>query len=182
LNGTWVAIEPTPGYELLPPVRPWSERIARALWAVGNWAQSHALGLLATVLSFVVIAIRRHDVLDRVATLGFALIGRHDPRRYVMHALKLIECRSRWAGRARPPGITPARWYYPLASDGAGDARAALEGLIRLAGWATHAPARSGLPAPAGTHEIQQICRSAVRAWTLARFRHALACRPGKAA
>ncbi len=182
LNGTWVAIEPTPGYELLPPVRPWSEQFARALWAVGNWARSHALGILATVLSFVVIVIRRHDVLDRVATLGFALFGRHDLRRYVMRALKLIECRSRWAGRARPPGITPARWYYPLASDGAGDARSALEGLIRLAGWATHAPTRSGLPAFAGTHEIRQICRSAVRAWTLARFRQALASRPGTAA
>ena len=99
-----------------------------------------------------------------------------------MRALTLIERRSRWAGRARPPGITPARWYYPLAWDGAGDARAALEGLIRLVGWATHAPARSGLPASGGTHEIQLICRSAVRAWTLARFRQTPPSRAGKAA
>jgi protein-glutamine gamma-glutamyltransferase len=181
-NGTWVAVEPTPGYELLPAVRPWSEQIAQALWAVGNWARGHVAVLLASVLSLVLIVIRRHHVLDRAATLGFALIGWRDPRRYVMRALTLIECRSRWAGRARPPGITPARWYYPLAHDAAGEARTALEELIRLAGWATHAPARSGLPAPAGTPDIPQTCRSAVRAWTLARFRQALTSRPGKAA
>ena len=50
-NGTWVAIEPTPGYELLPPVRPWSERIARACWASRSRRELHALGLLATVLA-----------------------------------------------------------------------------------------------------------------------------------
>ena len=99
-----------------------------------------------------------------------------------MRALKLIECRARWAGRMRPPGLTLARWYCPVAGDGAGDARAALEGLVRLADWAIHAPDRPGLPAPAGGYDIQQTCRSAVRAWTLARFRRALASRTGKAA
>src|SRR5205807_1640324 len=32
-DGVWVAIEPTPGYELLPPAYPWTERLAGALAA-----------------------------------------------------------------------------------------------------------------------------------------------------
>ena len=36
-DGLWVAIEPTPGYELLPPVRPWTkQRLARARGGVGR--------------------------------------------------------------------------------------------------------------------------------------------------
>ena len=46
-DGRWVAVEPTPGYELMPPVRAWSERIARALGGGGEWARGHAAGLLA---------------------------------------------------------------------------------------------------------------------------------------
>jgi hypothetical protein len=30
-DGHWITVEPTPGYELLPPVQPWSELIAQAL-------------------------------------------------------------------------------------------------------------------------------------------------------
>ena len=46
-DGLWVAVEPTPGYELMPPVRAWSERIAQALAAAGRWVRGHAAGLLA---------------------------------------------------------------------------------------------------------------------------------------
>ena len=37
-DGLWVAVEPTPGYELMPPVRSWSELFADALLALGRWA------------------------------------------------------------------------------------------------------------------------------------------------
>ncbi len=48
-NGLWIAIEPTPGYELLPPIRPWSERIAQALSAAGRWVRNHAAGLVVAL-------------------------------------------------------------------------------------------------------------------------------------
>ena len=111
-----------------------------------------------------------------------ASISGHDPRRCVMRALKLIERRARWAGRPRPPGLTLARWYVPVARRSAGRA----PGRPRRA----RPPGRLGDPRPRPVgpararerSDIQQTCRSAVRAWTLARFRHAIPSQLRKAA
>jgi transglutaminase-like putative cysteine protease len=170
-TGRWIAVEPTPGYELMPPVRPRSESIARALATAGRWARAHAAGLLAAAVLLGALVIRRRDVVDRLATIALGLAPGHDPRRRVLRSLKLIELRARWAGRARPPGLTPARWYLPVAVGTAGEPRHSLEGLVRLAGWAAHAPAGAGPPAT--EDDIRRTCRSALGAWTLSRFRRA---------
>jgi hypothetical protein len=170
-DGRWVAVEPTPGYELMPPVRAWSDHVARALRAAVKWARDHVAGLLAAASAIGVLALRRRDVLDRLATIALALHPGHDPRRFVMRTLSLIEHRARWAGRPRPSGLTLSRWYFPVAHREAGEPRDALEGLVRLADWAAYAPSGPGLPAP--EDDILRTCRSAVRAWTLARFRQA---------
>jgi hypothetical protein len=170
-DGRWVAVEPTPGYELMPPVRAWSDRVARALRAAVRWAREHVAVLLAAASAIGVLALHRRDVRDRLATIALGLLPGRDPRAWVMRSLKLIELRARWAGSARPSGLTLSRWYFPVADRAAGEARAALEGLVRLADWATHAPAGPGLPAP--EDDILRTCRVAVRAWTLSRFRRA---------
>ena len=183
-DGLWVAIEPTPGYELMPPYRPWSERIAEGLADIGRWVRGHAALLLATFVGLIVMVLRRHLLLDRLATIMFALIPAGDsPRRLVMRALTLIERRARWAGRMRPPGRTLARWYCPLAGLATSEPRVALEGLVRLADWATHAPEQPGLAATPIDCDHQQTCSYAVRAWTLAHFRAQVSSnRTGKAA
>lgn len=178
-DGLWVAVEPTPGYELMPPVRPWHERLARALEAVGRWAVRHAAGLSALAVGLGVLAVRRRDVFDRLATLAFDLRPGRDPRRYVLQTLNLVERRARWAGRQRPTGATLARWYRPVASHADGEPRAALEELVRLADWAAHAPERTTLT---GEPDVYRTCRAAVRAWTLARFRSVPPYPPRKAA
>ena len=170
-DGIWVTIEPTPGYELMAPVRPMLEQFAQALTAAARWARGHGTLLLAVIVGVTVLALRRRQLLDRLATIALGLAPRSDPRRFVMRTLKLIERRARWAGCPRPPGLTLARWYFPVARQAAGEHGAALEGINRLADWATHAPDLPGLGAPMGGNNIQQSCREAVRAWTLARFR-----------
>jgi protein-glutamine gamma-glutamyltransferase len=181
-NGLWIAVEPTPGYELLPPIRPWSERIAGALSATWSWARDHAVGLAIALAGLVVLCIRLRALVDRLATIAFGLVSGDDPRRCVMRAVKLIERRARWAGHPRPSGLTLARWYFPVAREVAGEPRADLERLVRLADWAVHDPDRSGLPASASERDIRQACRSAVRAWTLARFCDAIPSQLRKAA
>jgi hypothetical protein len=170
-NGLWVAVEPTPGYELMPPVRHWSHQLGRALAMAGSWARRHVAGLLAAVVGFMVVVVRRDIVLDRIATIAFGFVPADNSRRLVMRALKLIEYRARWAGRPRPSGLTLARWYIPVAREAPVEPRAALEGLVRLADWASHAPDRPGSVASMSRDDIRQTCRYAVRAWTLARFR-----------
>jgi hypothetical protein len=170
-NGRWIAVEPTPGYELMPPVRAWTERMAEALAGARRWAKDHAAGLLAAAVILGVLALRRRDVVDRLVTIAVRLAPGNDPRRRVMRSLKLIELRARWAGRPRPSGLTLSRWYLPFAGRAACEPRQALEGLVRLADWAAHAPA--GPWSPATDDDIRRTCRSAVRAWTLSRFRRA---------
>jgi hypothetical protein len=174
-GGRWIAVEPTPGYELLPPVRPWSESISRALAAAGKWARANAAGLGIAAVVLGVLALRRRDVLDRLATIAIGLAPGRDPRRCVLRSLKLLELRARWAGRPRPSGLTLSRWYLPVAVRAAGEPRCALEGLVRLADWAAHAPAGPATPAAATEDDIRRTCRSAVMAWTLSRFRRATA-------
>jgi protein-glutamine gamma-glutamyltransferase len=170
-SGRWIAIEPTPGYELMPPVRPWSERIARALSVAAKWAINHTAGLLAAAVVLAGLVLRRRDVLDRLATVAIAFAPGCGSRRRVMQCLKLIERRARWAGHPRPTGLTLSRWYLPVAGRAAGDAGLALACLVRLADWAVHAPEELGPSAPATEDDIRQTCRSAVRAWTLSQFR-----------
>ena len=117
-----------------------------------------------------------------LATITFGLFPETDSRRFVMRALQLVERRARWAGRARPPGLTLARWYCPVASEAASEPRIALEGLVWLADWAAYAPDRPGISAHPSIHEIKQTCLNAVSAWTLARLRAPIADRSGKEA
>jgi protein-glutamine gamma-glutamyltransferase len=170
-DGLWVAIEPTPGYDLMPASRSWSQLIATALAGAGSWAQRHAALVLATAVGLMVVVLRRHILLDRLATIAFGLIPEPNSRRFVMRTLKLIERRARWAGCPRPPGLTLGRWYFPVARQTPGEPRVALEGLIALADWAIHAPDRPDAPPPGSRYDIQQTCQCAVKAWTLVRFR-----------
>jgi hypothetical protein len=181
-DGLWVAVEPTPGYELLPPVRPWTERLARALAVAAQWARRHAVGLLAAAAVLVVLAVRRRELLDGVATLAFRLGPASDERGRVLKALSLVERRARWAGRPRPPGLTLTRWYHPVARQSDGEPRHSLEGLVRLADWAIHAPDGSSFSSSASDEDIDRACRSAVRTWTRARFRATSSPRPRKVA
>jgi hypothetical protein len=177
-NGIWVAVEPTPGFELMPPIRPWSERLALALAAGAQWLLAHALEALVGVLLLGVMFICRRELLDRLLTLEFWLSPAADSRRRVLKALRLVERRARWAGSPRPPGLTLARWYRPVARAVAGESGSVLEGLVRLADWANHAPERAAWPPPPNSSEIERTCRSAVRTWTLDRFRVSFDPRP----
>jgi hypothetical protein len=176
-TGRWIAVEPTPGYELMPPVQSWSERMAEAVAAAMRWARGHAAALLGAAFVLGGLVTRRREVLDGLATIAIRLAPGRDPRRRVLRSLRLIERRARWAGRPRPSGRTLSRWYLPVAGRAAGEPGRALEGLVRFADWAAHAPA--GPESRATDDEIRRTCRSALRAWTLGRFRRA-SVPPGK--
>ena len=160
-DGRWVAVEPTPGYELMPPVRAWSEILADCLVGLSGWMMRHAVGLLASLCGLGLVIYGRRDILDRLVTARFRLTPASHPRRFVFEALKLIESRARWAGRPRPPGATLYRWYSPIARESAADLSGALSSLVRLADWAAHAPAEEALTWPTGSLALRQTCRRA---------------------
>ena len=178
-DGIWIAVEPTPGYELLPPAVSWSELIVRILNRMGHWVNQHGNFLLvASSLLAALIGWRRH-LLDGLGALAFALFPDREPRRRVLRALRLVERRARWAGYPRPPCLTLLRWYRPGNHDGQAEPESSLRTLIVLANWAAHAPGQQGCSVPSPHTEIDRVCYQAVRCWTVDRFRVAFASPPG---
>ena len=178
-NGHWIAVEPTPGYELLPPAFSWSERIVKVMNRLGLWANQHGKFLLIAIALLAGLFGWRRSVLDGLGVVAFALFPDRQPRRRVLRALMLVERRARWAGHPRPPGLTLMRWYQPGNHDGSGEPEVSLRKLIVLANWAVHAPDRPGSRAPSQQSEIERVCHQAVRCWTVDRFRVAFASPPG---
>jgi transglutaminase-like putative cysteine protease len=170
-SGTWVAIEPTPGYRLMGPVIPWGEQLARFFVAAWRRLRDHPLPVGAVALICLALYRLRRDILDGLRTLAWRLTSRRADRRRVVQTLRLVERRARLAGRPRPSGQTPGRWCRAVASSEPAEVRIDLERLVRLADWAVHAPDRPGARPPWADPEIHATCRRSVQVWTLRRFR-----------
>lgn len=169
-SGSWIAIEPTPGYTVMGPSRSWLERLA-GIWAVAwRWCLDHAFPLaVLTAAGWGAFLIRRR-LLDWTTTLVWLLSRRRASRRWILGTLRLIDQRARWAGRPRPPQSTPQRWYGALAATEPAETRQELEQLVRLADWALHCPVPSATSASWSDRDVELTCRRAVRVWTLRRF------------
>lgn len=107
---TWLAIEPSPGYELLKPLPTfWDDVISnlRAAWAV-ILHNSTAMLVLAGVL--IVAILKRRRLEDAVRTLKWHLALKRDDRTRARRLAHLIDQRLRLAGLPRRSGTTLRRW------------------------------------------------------------------------
>jgi transglutaminase-like putative cysteine protease len=162
-GNVWVAIEPTPGYTLPGPRLSWGQWLALLASEVGLWLTKYATALALGFLALAVLVWRRRDLIDGVAVLLWR--WRAGPwRRCVLETLRLLERRSRWAGRPRPPGTSPAGWYGEWLG------KSPLADLADLADWAAYAPAE--LPPPYSPAEARSLCAAALRTWTTRRMRN----------
>ena len=170
-GGTWAAVEPTPGYEIPIPALTLGEQLVALAFQVGNWIRSEVWSLGLGLLGLVAVGISRHWWLDLAATLAWRLVPAESSRVRVRRTLRLLELRSNRAGLPRPTGRTPARWYQPIAASAPGEPRVALERLLTVAGWASHAPVQPDRRSAWSDSLIDQTCRQVVQSWTLSRFR-----------
>ncbi|MDB5309292.1 MAG: transglutaminase-like enzyme predicted cysteine protease, partial [Gemmataceae bacterium] len=172
---TWVVVEPTPGYAVLTPPKPWFERAVAGLVAAGRWAADRPV--LSGLVGLTVLAVVwwRRVWVDGLAVLSWRLRAGREWRNWVRGAAQLVERRARWAGRARPEGETPARYFSNGVVPADAPDRDALVRLAELTGWAAYAP--DGL-APAEEKDVWAACDRAVRSWTYRRFLTARAARP----
>ena len=170
-GGTWAAVEPTPGYEILIPALSLGEQLALLTFWVGGWIQSEVWSLGLSLLGLVAVVASRCWWLDLTSTLAWRLIPVGSARVQAKRTLRLLELRSSRAGLPRPTGQTPARWYQPIAARAPVEPRDDLIRLLAIAGWASHAPADSLQRPPWSDSIIQQTCRRVVRNWTLSQLR-----------
>jgi transglutaminase-like putative cysteine protease len=92
----WVVIEPTPGYEVMAPALPFSERLAAFFARVGDWCAEHTLGIgfsTALLVGFaVLIAAARESIGPSLAycllgVLGTGLLAAGIPFGALQHAM-----------------------------------------------------------------------------------------------
>ncbi|QEL15103.1 transglutaminase-like domain-containing protein [Limnoglobus roseus] len=165
-DGHWMVVEPTPGYAVLGPKLPLSERILQALVAVAAWAGRHAIELFVTVAALVVAWGRRRAVLDAAAVGVWRLWPGKTWREQVRRAVRLLERRGRWAGRPRGPRQTACSWLRGVRSD-ASEHDPDLDRLIRMSEWAAYAPEVSP---PWDEADAVVVCRRVLEGWTLWRW------------
>ena len=169
-SGDWLVVEPTPGYEVLGPALPWSERALAALLAVAWWLGEHGVAVSLALTTLAVVCWKRLVLLDALAAVLLHVFPGRSWQCRVRRVLWLLERRGRWAGRPRPASQTPATWLHavlPAGTDPQGD----LTLLTSMAEWAAYA---ADLRPPWPTPSVQHVCRRVLDEWTLTRWRTAV--------
>ncbi len=158
-DGQWLVVEPTPGYEVLPALKPWPERVLDDLTAAWRWAVRNPVPLGVGVVAVSLLVVFRRRVFDAAVTLAWATFPGRTWRVRALRAVRLLERRAALAGHRRGAGETLAEWTSRLqASD------TALSQLRRIAEWAAYSPTP-----PPGV-DVPAACREAVRGWPYRRF------------
>jgi protein-glutamine gamma-glutamyltransferase len=173
--GDWLVLEPTPGYEVLGPAPPWSERIWAVLVAVAAWAWRHAVDLTLFAAGAAGLWWWRRDLLDAAVVAGWRCFPGRSWQQCVRRALWVLEWRGRWVGRRRRPSQTVPAWLQgalpaplPCPAD--------VSRLTRMAEWAAYAPTQSP---PWPPDEVKKVCAWALDEWTLRRWQRAVGGRVG---
>lgn len=163
----WVAIEPTPGYELAGPV--YSYWDATALWLSNSWIWivQHPLLCLSCLIGCSFLVVYHHVLLDLAWRLGWNCWPGRSPRQQLKRTLDLLEWRTRGTSLERPAGLTPSRWYQQLLPVIPETAHA----LIPMLAWCSYAPQETPWTSPWEPHQIYATCRTLVHSCTRRQLR-----------
>lgn len=108
-DGTWITVDPSPGYPMLNFPVPMGERLA-GVWSDTRRAiTTHAMAIGVAVAALTVTFLARRRLIDAVATALCRLRG-CDARR----VLRVIELRARLLRRPRPPSLPVGGWLAAL--------------------------------------------------------------------
>ena len=109
-GGTWLTVEPSPGYEVLGPPSGLLERLAELPRAAWRLMVQYRASLLAVALLATSVFIWRHPLQDALLTLRWKLTRRKSPRQKAVSLAILIDHRLRLSGMERGSGTTLNRW------------------------------------------------------------------------
>jgi hypothetical protein len=157
----WLVVEPTPGFGTLPRLKPWRERLLEALTSAIAWVTRNGFVVVPTFALLLWGVVKRRRLADAIHTALHALAPGRTWREQSLRTMKLLDRRSRLAGRPRPSAATLSGWVEQLRESGE------LRELVKLTEWAAYAP---NLAPPLPESAVATVCRSALRAWPLYRF------------
>ncbi len=163
-DGHWLVIEPTPGFETLPPLKTWAERLEEGLFSVASWFGRNWLELLVVTIGGVTFLRLRLRVFDWIQTGWWNLNHSDEWRRDTLRAVRILERRACWSGYERKETQT---WFDWIAKIPDATTHSRLQTMIRLAEWARYAPNLLPLQTP---QEVREICQTTLQEWSLGRF------------
>ncbi|MBS0265000.1 MAG: hypothetical protein JSS02_23910 [Planctomycetes bacterium] len=160
-GGTWLTVEPTPGYEVLAPPRGFFERLLAATLTAGQFLLRYIVLCVFVFVAVVALWHRRVSLLDLWHTTWWRLTARNDARAIVLSTMQLFDRRLRWTKASRPATQIPAHWMLKRLS-WQHDERVTLRLFFDLADWAAFAPSAACCPAGCGIQEVCDVCRRAL--------------------
>ncbi len=137
---TWITLEPTPGYEVLPPRRTWGETLAICVGILWNNVRTHPLFWCTAILLALAAMVFRRDLSDGACTLIWLAGQLREGRMRVLATVWLLERRATLAGLARPPHVTLGDWYLPLSRELSAESHRAVSTLLAAATRCLYAP------------------------------------------
>jgi transglutaminase-like putative cysteine protease len=167
-DGHWLVVEPTPGYDVLPPKKPWRERVADSLSAFASWTGRNVVAIAGLAVLLFVLVGRRRAISDWLWTSAWRLEPKRTWQQAALGTVRLLERRSRLAGRSRPRSQTLADWAAGLRP--VPERNHGISELVHLAEWAAYSAAETP---PIPNADAVTVCRRAVAEWTRQRFRAA---------
>lgn len=160
-DGHWMVVEPTPGYDVLPPKLPLYERLMAAALALWNWTVANWVGVSAVLLALVLAYWRRRDLWDRVITLYWRVSQGRGWQARALTTVRLLERRARLAGCSRPVHETLHNWAGQFSSSQQPNQE--LAELVKVSEWAAYAPQ---VPSPWPESAVSDLCQRVARSWT----------------
>ena len=153
--GTWLELEPSPGYDLLTTPTTLLERLWQGLQEVVAWGGRHAWALLAGLTGLAWSGWQRRLVRERWSTLRWSRFPSRNPRPRVLETLALVDLRRELFGPRVPPGATPRQRLRSAGALPAGHTDP-LVTFLQCVEWAAYDGTG---PCPLPLSEVEPLCR-----------------------
>ena len=164
--GTWVTLEPTPGYEVLsPPPGVWKRAILLASDCV-HWMFRHWLLALTTFTGSALALVRRRWLSDQAHTLMWRFAPARSDRGRILQTVRLLDHRLRLARLPRPAGTTFSTWLRRQRAST--ETSSACCEFLPLADWAAYGA--DNLTIAVSPDDIENCCCRISRSCTLAQL------------
>ncbi len=108
--GTWVTLDPTPGYEVLGPPPGIMKRTLSLITAAMRWMLSHWLIVLILSTTLSVAIVKRPLLADQCNSFWWKIAPSTTARGRILQTARLLDDRLRLAGLPRPSGVTLTKW------------------------------------------------------------------------
>ncbi|GIW98538.1 MAG: transglutaminase [Pirellulaceae bacterium] len=162
-ENTWLAIEPTPGYEPPRESLTWRQWATIAMRDFGRWFVEHLAVLVGVSVLFVLLFVARCVWLDAVAVGVCEVMGLRSSRARLRWTMRLLEWRAWLAGCPRPRRHTIAAWYSRLADNAPPDLQLSMNHFLCWADRLLYAP--TGID-PSEDATVKSVCRFVAAACT----------------